>query len=340
VSVPAAVEAVDFDDDTAVLGFDGRLSYWNGESLDARAFQLREPVQWLAAGGALESESFDLEIVDDRTLRRSGLTPNRFAARDAVHPGLPPLPPSFHEPWVDRLENAGTRETVEQGLADYYRGRVDLTTFVEEGYGSGAYRVGSPEDVRQEVIDIPTGAANAPAVYATPRNEYPGEVSVERLRVLTGFGAGDGGTSVDGLSMVPGGGGSADGGDPYRGANVVYAGGTSFGAGLIGGANAPLVRSNVPERIRQRGTFRVPTGGLALVFNWGNDHLRRLWVRRALVAAAPFDRVVDNVAGPASVPPAGDTGLPSRVADRVFEDSFRGSLYDYPAESDTETAVT
>lgn len=352
VAVPCAVEAVAFDGNDAVrLTFDDRLTYWNGESLDARAYYLRDRVDWLANGHGFGEGSFDHELVSATEYRRSLATvaANRFQARTDVHPGMPPLPPSFTEPWIERFESASTVRTVQDRAIEYRQGIVRLETFAEEGYGSGAYEVEGPGDVRREVVDVPGVRVNKPVVYASPRSEYPGSPAVERLRILgnvgTGPVAGGGGGGDVALWGIAGGGGSAAQSSGVRGSlsdpqAVLKQGGASAGVGVVGPDGAEFHPESIPDAVEQLATYPNPARpATGLVFNWENAHLRRLWVRRALVAALPLDRIVANVGGRSARSPATWTGMLPRVDERVFDDEFLASLHEYPVESDTETAA-
>lgn len=330
VSVPCLIREYRVADRTAELVFDGRHSYWNGEPLDARAYYLAERVRWLANLGAFDEETFGSVLVSDTEYHRAldDAAPNRFALRRHVHPGLPPLPPSYNEPRIERFESAGTEETVDDLWAEYYRGFLGLEEFVEEGYGSGAYEVSSTDDVRTEVFDTGAGmAANRNVAYAQSRESHPGTPAAERLRVLGGVSDGGGGGNPGSRSDVGLGGLVADGQ-------------VAFGSGVVGDPPSDLIADELPASVDQVGTFPNPvTPGRGLVFNWRDDHVRRLWVRRALVAAAPFDRAIDNVDGASSRPPGTHSAIHPRVDERVFDPEFRDALYDYPVAADVETAA-
>jgi len=349
VSVPCAVTDFELDGTTVELDFDDRLTYWNGDSLDGRAYHLRDRVVWLGNGEQFGGESFDHELVDATTYRRvlDSEAANRFDAHRAVHPGMSPMPPSFTEPWVERFETVSTEEELVDRFLDYVQGIVHLDAFVEEGYGSGAYEVESPDDIRREAVDVAGVTANRVSVYASPRSDHPGEPGIDRLRVLTNVGHGsivnsraNGGAAWSPLA-VPG---SAAGGGGVRGAvaeqgTILDSGTGGFGTGVVG-PHGDIEPANVPDAVEQVASYPEPLRrGRGLVFDWGNDHLRRLWVRRALVAALPLERAARRTSSQSMQAPARQTGLLSGTDASVFEGAFLEQLYEYPVAADTETAA-
>jgi hypothetical protein len=348
-SVPCAVEDFELDGTTVELTFDDRLTYWNGDSLDGRAYYLRDRVVWLGNGDALDGDPFGHELVDATTYRRAldDEATNRFDARRAVHPGIPPMPPSFNERWVERFERASTEEALVDRFLDYIQGIVHLEEFVEEGYGSGAYEVESPGDVRREAVDVGGPTANRVAVYASPRPDHPGEPGIDRLRILTNVGTGsivnsrvNGGAAWSPV-VVPGSAASSGG---VRGAvaskeTMIDSDTGGFGTGVVG-PHADIEPSNVPGSVEQVATYPEPLRrGRGLVFDWGNDHLRRLWVRRALVAALPLEGAVRRTSDRSLRAPARQTGLLSGTDRAVFDEAFLDELYEYPLAADRETAA-
>ena len=322
VSVPCVVADFEVESDELVrLSFDDRFSYWNGESLDGRTYWLHDRVRWLGNGGAFDEGTFPGELVSETEYRSfyTGAAPNQFEAAVAAHPGLPPVAPSVLEPWTERFENVTTEEALSEQFAEYVGGKAGIETVADEGYGTGPYRVASAEDVRREARRSGGGlAVNVEAVSARPFSAYPGS------------------TPLGGLEVV-----GPTGGSPISNQRSFVGNGTlDVGSGVLA-ETGDFDPSSVAEGIEQVTTY--PSGnGLrsVLVFNWANEHLRRLWVRRALVAAAPFDGVADNVEGASVTTPAYQTGLPSRVDERVFDEAFLDSLVEYPLEADRETAAT
>ena len=321
VSVPCVVADYEVESEERVrLSFDDRFSYWNGESLDGRAYWLRDRVRWLGNGGVFTDGTFPGELVSGTEYRSfyTGAAPNQFEAAVAAHPGLPPVPPSVTEPWVDRFTSASTEKELSDGFAEYVGGKAGIETVAEEGYGTGPYEVESADDVRREALESGGGlAVNAEVVYARPWSEYPRSTPLGGLRVL-----------------------GPTGGSPVSEQGSFVGNGTlDVGSGVIG-ENADFAPSSVAGEVEQVGTCPSANGlRSVLVFDWGDEHLRRLWVRRALVAAAPFDRVAANIGGASVTTPAHQTGLPSRLEERVFDRAFLDSLVEYPVEADPETAT-
>ena len=349
VRVPCAVEDFALDGTTVELDFDDRLTYWNGDSLDGRAYYLRDRVVWLGNGDAFNAETFDHELVDATTYRGAldGEAANRFDAHRAVHPGMVPMPPSFNEPWVDRFESASTEEALVDQFLDYIGGIVHLEAFVEEGYGSGAYEVESTDDVRREAVDAAGLTANRVSVYASPREGHPGDPGIDRLRILTNVGTGsivnsrvDGGAAWSPLAAPS----SAAAGGGVRGAladkeTILDSGTGGFGTGVIG-PHGDIEPANLPGSVEQVAGYPEPLRrGRGLVFDWGNDHLRRLWVRRALVAALPLERALQRPSSQSLQAPTRQTGLLSGADESVFDEAFLQELHEYPLAADTETAA-
>ena len=338
LTVPCVISDVEVDaeDDSVTLTTDDRLTYWNGEPLDARAYWLRDRVEWHATYGDVEDRPFEGELVSDTEYRRAvdAAVANPLVPHPSVHPGPPPLPPSYTEQWVEQFEDATTGTAVRNAYGDYVRGRLDAETFVEDGLGSGRYAVESTDDITEEAIDLPVGMqTNTEVLYLTERPDHPGSASVPRFRLVCGAG----GISAGVSGSIAGVGGSA----PVYDANVfANYGNVDLAAGGIGPGNADFAPGPLPDPIEQATTYPSPAaGGQQLLFNWENDHLRRLWVRRAVVAAAPLALVRDNGGGRAAVSPTHDAGMLSRADERAFDASFLDSLYDYPVERDEETAA-
>ncbi|WP_135363247.1 periplasmic substrate-binding domain-containing protein [Halosimplex halophilum] len=341
LSVPCAVESFEVADDGSVrYRFDDRLTYWSGEPLDGRAYYLKDRIEWLETNGAFREEPFGGELESDTVYRRSPLggPTNPWAARANAHPGMPPLPPAYSEPWVERFEDATTEDAVRQRYLDYRQGKLSAETFAEEGYGTGRYEVGSADDVTSELIELPHALrTNTEVVYAEPRPEYPGPTDRPTLRIVCGAA----GTSAPRMSGLSGGGsGGRPSGSMYDPRDFVNGDEIDFGRGVIAESKADYFRKQVPDDIEQLTTWPNPAGGgRQLTFNWANDHLRRLWVRRAIVAAAPFERMRFNQYGRGTIEPSSDAGTLGSVAERALGESFVESLYTYPLDPDTDLAA-
>ncbi|QPV62784.1 hypothetical protein I7X12_18990 [Halosimplex litoreum] len=330
--VPCAVESREVTDDGDVrYRFDDRLTYWSGAPLDGQAYYLRDRVGWLETNGAFREESFGGELESDIVYRRSPLAgpTNPAAARANAHPGMPPLPPAYSEPWVERFEDATTEEAVQGTYLDYHQGKLSVETFAEEGYGTGRYEVRSADDVTSELIELPYGLrTNTEVVYAEPRSEYPGPTDRPTLRIVCGSR-----TSSPGIASKPS-------GSMYDPRDFVNGDEIDFGRGVIAESKGDFFRKQVPDDIEQLTTWPNPAGGgRQLTFNWANDHLRRLWVRRAIVAAAPFERMRSNQYGRGSMAPSSDAGTLGSIAERALGESFVDSLYTYPLATDTDLAA-
>ncbi|WP_164471559.1 periplasmic substrate-binding domain-containing protein [Halosimplex salinum] len=338
LSVPCAVDDYAVEDGEAVrLSFDDRLTYWNGEPLDGRPYYLADRIGWLETNGAFQEAEFGGDLLDGTEYRRAfrrGPT-NAEAAGGRVHPGLPPLPPSYSEPWVERFEDATTRDAVQETYLDYRRGKLRIETFVEEGYGTGRYEVRSADDVTDEGIEVPHNLrTNAEVVYAEPRSDYPGASDRRTLRIVGGAVGAD-------EPQVNSSNGGRPSGSFYDPRDYLSGEEVDFGTGVIAEAKGDFFAADVPDDVEQLATWPNPAGGgLQLTFNWENEHLRRLWVRRAIAAAAPLARMRLNQYGKGTMAPSTWTGMLGTTPETVFEPGFLDSLYDYPLAADYERAAT
>jgi hypothetical protein len=299
VSVPCAVADYSVDVDGVTTTFEPGLTYWSGAALDAEAYFLADRVSWLAFEefGA----EFPHELVSDTEYRRAVDTDSRAGLRGATHPGPPPLPQGFTEPWVDRLEAASSQDARDEEYAELNAESVTVERVVEEGWGSGTYRVESTDDVAEGGIG------------ARRREDHPADVAVPNLVVRTPR--------------------------PPAVTSLVRSGDVDLGSGHIADQGGDFQRDAVPESIQHLSRYPSPVApGFQLVFNWANSHLRRLWVRRALAAALPTGQVLSNALGERGRPVEQDSGiLPGVATARLGADAV-DALYDYPAEADTGTA--
>jgi len=338
LSVPCAVQSYEVVDGATVrLQFDDRLTYWNGEPLDARAYHHRDRILWLEDDGALREESFDGELISATEYLWSPVAEptNTIAARSDVHPGMPPLPPSYSLEWIERFEDATTEAKVQQASLDFRQGKLSIEEFVEAGYGTGRYEVPSADDVTTELIELPHSLrSNFEVVYLEPRAAYPGPTDRPPLRIL-------GGVTGVGTPQIRSRTGDDRSGTFYDPRDVVAGGEADIGTGVIGDGLGEFHREQVPGRIEQLQTWPNPaSGGVQLTFNWDNEHLRRLWVRRALVAAAPLERTRRNAYGSGTAPVSAQSGMLGRTDVSAFGTAFVDSLYDYPLAADHDIAAS
>jgi len=300
VSVTCAVTDFTVEPDAVTTRFRSDLTYWNGDALDARAFFLGDRLGWLAFQSA-DSE-FPHELESDTEYRRKLDTDDWAEVRGSVHPGAPPVPPSFTEGWIERFESAGSQEASDEVYSDLNGVDVDRYRFVADGYGSGVYRVDSEDHATDR------------GLAGTVREDHPGDPAVPNLLLRTPRGG-----QVD--SLV----GSGD-------VDVVD--------GQIASRGGDVGPDAVSSSVEQVATYPAPVeGGLAVAFNWANDHLERLWVRRAIAAALPGERVVANTSGASGQPLDQHSGLLSAVASARLGSDFLEGLHDYPTAADTGTAA-
>jgi len=303
ISVPTLIDEYAVEDGGVTYTVDDRFSYWSGEPVDARAFHLNERLQFLANVGEPE-ETYGGELVSDTEFRsplRSDA--DRAARHAALHPGDPPLPPAFTEEWVERFADASNAEEVDSVYQELLRTELTYSTYAEEGYGTGAYAIKDPE------TDI---ARSGTVGHA--RDDHPTDLPVPHLAVR------------------------ATGPDTTN--SVVQSGDIELGSGFVSETGGTFTPSSLPEGFEELARYPSARGpGTQLVFNWGNAHLRRLWVRRALAAALPFGRLLSNANGPSRVPPSHDSGMLGMADETALGTDFCDSLHRYPREADTEQAA-
>ncbi len=307
VSVPCAVSEYQIDPpDGYTLTFDDRLTFWNGEPLDARAFEHRDRIWHLLNWKFDDERSFTGELLSDTEYRRTFPDGrNRLEIERELFPGNPPFPRTFTDPWYQQLVDASSQDAVDEVFSDLSAEDITFATFAEEGYGTGAFALESTEDIYTN------------SIVARARDDHPVDSSISNLLIQLA-----GGPESNQIL-----------------ASTLGSGDIDVGSAIIADEGGDLDRQSISENIAQQGLYHSPRApGTQLLFNWGNKHIRRLWVRRALVAAIPFDEAISNVWGATRSPPVHQTGLLSSVDEATFEDDFLSALQQYPMEQDEETA--
>jgi len=302
VTVPALIADYAVEGTDAVrYTVDERFTYWNGDPITARAFHLNNRLRALGFYSGIDGE-YGGELVSDTEFRSPlGDELNRAGIRPAIHPGLPPLPPAFTEPWVERLADATTKAAVDETYTELSLVEMTFQWFAEKGWGTGAYAIEEPADA------APVG------IVAGLREDHPGEATVENL-VLENV-------------------------QPYviDEAKGVKAERIDLGNGIVstnGGFSAPAM----PERIEELGRYRTSGAGFKLLFDWGDPHMARLPVRRAVVTALPIGDLMLAVSGDRMTPPVHDSGMLSADT-RALGADFCDSLHRYLREPDIERAA-
>jgi peptide/nickel transport system substrate-binding protein len=299
VSVTCAVTDYAVESDAVTARFRSDLTYWNGDALDARAFFIGDRLGWLAFGS--DGDEFPHELASDTEYRRRFDTDDWAELRGSIHPGAPPLPPSFTEGWIERFESAGSQDARDEVYGDLNAVDVDRYRFVADGYGSGVYRVES----ENQATDRGLGA--------TAREDHPGDPAVPNCLLRT----------------------------PRAGqiSSLVGSGEVDVDDGQIASQGGDVDPGAVPDSVEQVATYPAPVeGGVAVAFNWGTDHLERLWVRRAVAAALPGERLVANTDGASGQVVTQHSGLLAELAGARLDDSFVEGLHTYSTGADTDTA--
>ncbi len=80
-------------------------------------------------------------------------------------------------------------------------------------------------------------------------------------------------------------------------------------------------------------------GGDQYLFNWNNDHMANLWVRRALVSTMDWIQMMHNGWGPEqSIPVQWQIGMNNNTALANYDEDWLNQLYQYPMRTNDDLA--
>ncbi|WP_435102965.1 ABC transporter substrate-binding protein [Halarchaeum sp. P4] len=296
------------------------LQYWDGTDIDAEARRLHDRVYYFNDGNKfVKTSTFNYEVVDKWTYkgwRNKGEVEgqekdpaNKFVIRGKNYPSGPssiPFHPGFTKQWVQKFEDASTKEAVNSVSKELGSTRVSFGKFAEEGWGSGLYQIESRDDVSDQGITAKLRDDHPNAEHATIPNLEMMFANGDRTQVLTTNG-------------------KVDIGNGYIPEKSAGTGGAS--------------RATLPDYIQQIQEW-LQLGGDTLMFNWKhNKHLGRLWFRRAVVAATDWDALRQNGWGVGvSKSSQHHTGMLDTLAEQTFSKEFLDKLYTYPIKSDMALA--
>jgi len=312
VSVPTMIEDYEINPPYDITEYhDDRLTYWDGTPLDAEARVLNDTLWYFNDGGKYDDTmTINHEAVDQWTFHwwhNKGETEaqqpdpvNQFILESEAVPLDPPFHPGFTEPWVQKFRDASNQDAVSQIRNNLSGTQVGFETMAEEQWGSGLYRIESPDDM------------NAESMRYQLRDDHPNEhAEIPNLEIKFA--------------------------QASRQSVLINEGRIDYGGGIIQD-QGQLTRSSLPDKIQQVDRY-LSNGGDQLVMNWNNDHLARLWVRRAIIAAVDWNAATTNGWGPSgSIPSERHVGLIDTLAEAEFDQEFLDSMYQYPMDSDIELA--
>ncbi|WP_123538639.1 periplasmic substrate-binding domain-containing protein [Halosimplex salinum] len=305
---------------------DERATYWNGDPLDADARELHNHVHWYQQGNKFaEDQAFQQEATSQWEYHTwyadgSGELADNPQARHILeaeagpNDGDMPLHPDFVQPYADRYADASSSDQAGSITDDLSSDRISLQRLSEEGWGHGPYELRDMDDLGSERVVLrlrdESAASDGETETAHPN---AANTNVEKLAIYWGEGdrrntlAGNGSLDLNG--------------------NIVS-------------ENGLYSRETLPDHMQELTRWLRSTGGDKWRFNWHDEHLQNLWVRRALVAAVDWHAAGANGWGDErSVPIENDTYLLDAQSESTFSGEFLDSLHSWPKESDFEAAA-
>jgi len=171
------IDSVDSDGATATVTFDDGFSWWSGDPVTARDAWIEERIQSFVA-----DRSYTAELVDDYRLRYEFDRPlDEPLVRSTVASGAVRTRADRHQPYLDRLRDAGTDRQQSEIVSDIRNDSPDLKEAAEQGLGCGPYEL-VEVSINRLMLEKYEGHPRADEI-AIPRLWFPvvQEVSVENL---------------------------------------------------------------------------------------------------------------------------------------------------------------
>jgi hypothetical protein len=314
ISVPTMIKDVKINPPYEFIeSFDDRLTYWDGTPIDAKAQLLHDKIEYYYDGKAFdETETLNRKVVDqwtykewngkDESKKQKANPTNKYILQDkAIPSNQPPFHPDFTKPYVDRLEDASSKKAVDKIIKELGSDNIDFFRLADKGWGSGLYRIESSDEI------------SAKSALAKKRDDHPNEhATIPKLEIQF--------ATADRMSVL------------------INRGKVDIGGGVVTEKGGAQNRAALPDYIQEIQRYRQ-SGGDQVLFNWNNPHLARLWVRRAIIAAADWKAIGGNGWGPErSIPIENHTGLLDRAAEETFSKRFLDQLHIYPIDSDMALA--
>lgn len=279
------------------------LTYWDGTPIDADAKYKNDLLYHHTDGGQVDASTSGNDVIDQFTYHSEfDDSENEIVLADgAVSTADVPIHPDFTGPYVEAFADAGTEGAYNEIAEDLSEDRISFVDLAENGWGSGLYELQTEEITDDRMI-------------AYKRDDHPNEhAAIEEIEFQL--------SDMDRFSTLAGDGRIDLGGGPVR------------------ERSGDVHRELLPDHVQEVDQY-VQEGGDQFLFNWNNEHLQNLWVRRAIVAAINWYDVGTNGWGPeGSVANEYHIGMTASLAETFFSEEFLDSLYTYPMEADREQAT-
>ncbi|GAB3040140.1 ABC transporter substrate-binding protein [Natronobiforma cellulositropha] len=305
VSVPTLYTGYDVDPPYDIYRYfnEEPLTYWDGTPIDAEAKYKEDLLYHYVDSGEANESTFTNQTDGEFTYHSwSDTGRNEFVlASEAATTHDTPVHPDFTQPYIEEFEDAGSEAAYEDVASRLAEDRISFADLAENGWGSGLYEL-DPDQITDD------------RMVAHRRDDHPNDHAVvEELEFR--------------LS------------DTDRFATLANDGRIDLGAGIVHERGGNINRGTLPDHVQQVDQY-LQEGGDQFLFNWNNDHLANLWVRRAIVAAVDWYDVGTNGWGAeGSVANEYHIGMTAPLAETHFSQSFLDSLYTYPMEADREQAA-
>ena len=297
--------------------FDERLTFWDGTPIDAKA-ELLDRYMYYAMGGSLfnKTATFNNEVVSDWELhywrdkgeakgQAKNPTNELILQNEALGETTPenatPFHPGFTEPYVEKFRDASSKSKVDEISKQVAGDVIPFSRYADEGWGSGPYAIGSSDDI------------TSTSAIATLRDDHPNEhIEIPELEIKFA--------------------------SPSRTQVLQNRGEIDIRSGLVRKNGGSVNRSTLPDQIQEIDRWYANNGYQA-IFNFKNKHLKRLWFRRAVVAATDWHQVSGNGWGDAADPIKSQTFLLNTVNNETFSKEFLDKVHEYPLEADQKLAT-
>ncbi|WP_436928334.1 hypothetical protein [Halosimplex halobium] len=295
--------------------YDDRASWWNGDPYDAPTLVTHNHVAWYFNGNAFtEGQTFN-EEAEEQWVRHGWYDKGSVPEQEPNPVARPiledtatgllfnyPMHPDFTEPYHERYEDASSADQVSQISDEVGSDRITLQRIQENGWGSGMYVLESMDDVGSE------------SMVLRKDDDHPnaGHTNVEKLEIFWA--------------------------DSSRRQTLASNGSLDMNGGAVT-PNSDFSREMLPDHAQELSRWLNATLGTQWLMNWHNQHLQRLWVRRALVEAVDWNAVVANGWGKETgITTSYDTFLMDSENESTFSEEFLDSLHTYSREQNLDNA--
>ncbi|WP_436923577.1 ABC transporter substrate-binding protein [Halosimplex amylolyticum] len=305
---------------------DDRATYWNGDPFDAEARELHDHVHYFQNGNKFnEDTAFQSEATSQWEYHwwnadgSNGLEDNPQArhileANAAPNDGDMPLHPDFTRPYFERYQDASSADEAQSVTDDLTSDRISLQRLMDEGWGSGPYEIRSEDDIGSARLTLRL-RDEAAASSGDTEAAHPNAANTNVTELALMWGEGD------------------------RRQTLASNGSLDLNGNIVA-PNSLYPRESLPDHMQEITRWLRSTGGDKWRFNWHGEHLRNLWVRRALVAAVDWTAAGANGWGDErSVPIENHTYMLDAQSQSTFSSDFLDSLHSWPVESDLDAAA-